>query len=144
MEPAQIERACQRLILRSIRAFDERDWQTYARLFTPDGVFIRANQPAEPLVGREAIAAALGSRSVRRITRHLCTNIEIEVLDEHRAEGRCYLLLFAGEAQAAAADSGGVPAQPPQRVGEYHDLFSLTAEGWRIARRTGRLVLHAP
>ncbi len=122
---AAIERACARLLLRSIRAFDERDWPVYASLFTDDGVFIRANQPDEPLAGREAIRAALAARPATRLTRHLCTNIEIDVLDAEHARGSCYLVLYV---------------EAGQRVGEYHDTFERTAEGWRISRREGRLI----
>src|SRR6185312_8665346 len=50
----EIERECARLVLRSLRVFDERDWSAYAALSTEDGVFIRANTPEEPIVGREA------------------------------------------------------------------------------------------
>jgi hypothetical protein len=40
--PAQdaIERACARLLLQSIRLFDQGDWNGFAQLFTPDGVFL--------------------------------------------------------------------------------------------------------
>ncbi|MGH8150451.1 MAG: nuclear transport factor 2 family protein [Steroidobacteraceae bacterium] len=136
---AAIERACARLVLRSIRAFDERDWQGYASLFTQDGVFIRANAPGEPLTGREAIRVALAARSASRLTRHFCTNIEIDVLDARHARGLCYLLLYAGDASLPESVAGR-PADGVQRVGEYRDTFVRTEDGWRIGRREGRLV----
>ncbi len=135
------ERACARLVLRSLRVFDERDWTAYAALFTEDGVFIRANAPGEPLIGREAIRRALEERPASRLTRHLCTNLEIDVLDGDHARGFCYLLLYAGdESQPDAA--GSRPADGVQRVGEYRDTFVRTSAGWRIGRREGRLVFH--
>jgi ketosteroid isomerase-like protein len=140
-ESTAIERACERLVLRSIRAFDERDWEGYANLFTADGVFVRANQPDEPLVGREAIAAALSERPAHRLTRHFCTNIEVEALDSTHAQGRCYLLLYSANA-SQPADAGGWLAETPQRIGEYQDSFVHTSKGWQIARRTGRLLMH--
>ncbi len=129
-------------MVRSIGAFDEQDWRAYASLFTDDGVFIRANQPDEPLAGREAIRAALAARPAARLTRHLCTNIEIDVLDSEHARGFCYLLLYAGDALQRES-AAGRPADAIQRVGEYRDTLVRTNEGWRIARREGRLVLHA-
>ena len=135
-----IERECSRLVLRSLRAFDERDWSGYAELFTADGVFIRANAPGEPLVGREAIRRALEERPATRLTRHLCTNLEIDVLDTEHARGFCYLLLYAGDASQPET-AGGRPADGVQRVGEYRDTFVRAAAGWLIARREGRLVL---
>lgn len=137
----EIERECARLVLRSLRAFDERDWKTYATLFAEDGVFIRANAPAEPLLGREAIHRALAQRPASRLTRHLCTNLEIEVLDAEHARGFCYVLLYAGDASQPEI-AGSRPADGVQRVGEYRDAFVRTPAGWRIGRREGRLVLH--
>jgi uncharacterized protein (TIGR02246 family) len=137
----EIERACTRLVLRSIRVFDERDWPAYAQLFTEDGVFIRANEPGEPLVGRAAIESALSARPAHRLTVHFCTNLEVDVVDTKRAEGRCYLLLYSGDASHPQG-SAGRPADAVQRLGEYRDSFELTAEGWRIARRVGKLILH--
>lgn len=136
-----IEHDCERLVLRSIRAFDERDWSGYAQLFTPDGVFIRASEPDAPLAGHAAIVAALAARPAARLTRHLCTNIEIDAHDKTHAVGRCYLLLFAADS-SVRADRGGLAADSTQRVGEYRDIFAHTSEGWRIARRTGRLILY--
>ena len=143
-EPARaaIERACTRLVLASIRAFDERDFRSYAELFTPDGVFIRANLPQEPLNGRAAILAALQARPASRITRHLCTNIEIDASDAHHARGRCYLLLYAADA-AAPESTLGRRAEPPQRIGENHDEFVRLGADWRIARRVGRLIFQS-
>jgi ketosteroid isomerase-like protein len=138
---AAIERACARLVLQSIRVFDEQDWPAYASLFTEDGVFIRANQPDEPLAGREAIRAALAARPAARLTRHLCTNIEIDVLDAEHARGFCYLVLYAGDASQQGSVAGR-PADAAQRVGEYRDTFMRTSEGWRIDSREGRLILY--
>jgi SnoaL-like domain len=136
---ARIERVCSRLVLRSIRAFDERDWTGYAQLFTPDGAFIRANAPDAPLVGRDAIRETLSARPATRLTRHLCTNIEIDVLDERNARGLCYLLLYAGDASEPESVAGR-QADGVHRVGEYRDTFVQTGEGWCISRREGRLV----
>jgi hypothetical protein len=136
-----IERQLEHLVLHSIRAFDARDWQAFADTFTADGVFVRATAPDEPLVGRKAIVAALAARAATRLTRHLCTNIEIEVTGAETARGRCYLLLFAADAtQPAGVD--GHRSDPTQRIGEYHDTFARTAEGWGIARRAGRLLMY--
>jgi len=140
--PVDVESACARLVLRSIRAFDEHDWRTYAQLFTEDGVFIRANEPREPLVGPAAIEAALAARPTTRLTVHLCTNIEIDVLDREHAAGRCYLLLYSGDASQPESGAGR-RAEAVQRVGEYRDRFVRTAAGWRISRREGRLIFQS-
>lgn len=139
-ERMEIEHACQKVMLKSISTFDGRDFSGFAGLFAPDGVFVRANQPDAPLLGREAIQAALQSRPADRLTRHLCTNIEIDVVDADHAVGRCYLYLFS--ASASEPDQvGGRPADPTQRLGEYLDQYVRTPEGWRIARRDGKVVM---
>lgn len=140
-EEMLIEHACQRVLMRSIRTFDDRDWQGFADTFAVDGQFFRANQPTTPLVGREAILAALQSRPADRLTRHLCSNVEIDVIDADHAKGRCYLYLFSATATPPEKAMGG-PADPTQRLGEYTDDYVRTAEGWRIAKRVGVIVMH--
>jgi uncharacterized protein (TIGR02246 family) len=139
-EQLAIEHACQKVMLKSISTFDDRDFAGFAALFAADGVFVRANQPGEPLVGREAIVAALQARPADRLTRHLCTNIEIDVIDADRAVGRCYLYLFSAST-ALPEQVGGRPADPTQRLGQYLDKYVRTPEGWRIARRDGKVVM---
>jgi hypothetical protein len=137
-----IELECARLLLRSIRLFDRKEWRGYAELFAPDGVFVRANQPQEPLQGRSAIQAALESRPTDRLTRHLCTNVEIEVVDSTRAKGSCYLVLFSATETSTEKPLIGLPADTGQKIGEYADDYVRIEEGWRIARRVGRLTMY--
>lgn len=136
----EIEHACRKVMLKSISTFDERDFAAFSGLFAHDGVFVRANQPDEPLIGREAILAALQARPADRLTRHLCTNVEIDVVDADHAIGRCYLYLFSAST-SAPEQAGGRPADSTQRLGEYLDSYVRTAEGWRIARRDGKVVM---
>jgi len=136
-----IERACEKVLMRSIRTFDERDWQGFADVFAADGVFFRANQPATPLTGRAAILAALQSRPADRLTRHVCTNVEIDVIDADHARGLCYLHLFSATASPPEKAMGG-PADQLQRIGEYSDEYVRTADGWKISKRVGIIVFH--
>ena len=140
-EEMLIEHACEKLIMRSIRTFDERDFQGFADVFAADGVFFRANQPTAPLVGREAILAALKSRPADRLTRHLCSNVQIDVIDADHAKGLCYLYLFSAAGSPPESALGG-PADKVQRIGEYLDEYVRTAEGWKIAKRVGTIVMH--
>lgn len=136
-----IEHECEKVLMRSIRTFDERDWQGFADTFAVDGVFFRANQPTQPLTGRAAILSALQSRPADRLTRHLCTNVQIEVIDGDHAKGLCYLYLFSATATPPEKAVGG-PADSMQRIGEYSDEYVRTAQGWKIARRVGVIILH--
>lgn len=136
-----IEHECEKVLMRSIRTFDERDWEGFANVFAQDGVFFRANQPTQPLTGREAILASLKSRPADRLTRHLCTNVQIEAIDKDHAKGLCYLYLFSATATPPEKAIGG-PADAVQRIGEYSDEYVRTAEGWKIARRVGAIIMH--
>jgi SnoaL-like domain len=143
MSPAErmlIEHQCTKLVVQAMRCFDARDYVAFARLFAVDGQFVRATDRCAPLTGREAIAAALERRPASRFTRHLCTNIEVDVQDADHAQSVCYLLLYS----ATLTDPNShkvLRADARQAVGEYHDRFVRTAEGWRIARREGTVLL---
>lgn len=134
-----IENACRRLVLQAAAHADAHEPERLAELFTPDGVLTRPN--AEPLQGRDAIRDAYRQRPAQRITRHLVTNTRVEVRSPTEASASSYVLLWAGESGPARGPFGH-PAQPRQLVGEFDDRFILTPEGWRIAQRIARFVLH--
>ena len=74
--------------------------------------------------GQAAILAAFRSRPPRT-TRHICSNVVIEVLGLDHAEGESAMLLFTGEG--------------PPKVGSFHDRFIRIEGGWRFAERRGTL-----
>jgi len=123
-----IEWACARLVNLYANRNDAGDWEAVASLYTTDGVMTRPTAPDAPIVGRDAILAAFRARPPRA-TRHICTNIVIDVQDATTAAGESAMLLFTGAA---------VPL-----VGSFHDRFVLTAEGWRFSERRGS-ILFAP
>jgi len=135
-----IQDACRELVLRAAAHADANEPDRLADLFADDGVLTRPN--AEPLHGRDAIRQAYAQRPADRITRHLVTNTRVDVESSTRARAHSYVLLWAASA-ADAAGPQGRPAQPRQLVGEFDDRFSLTPQGWRIAQREARFVLHA-
>ncbi len=138
---AAIERACTRLVLDAVAANDGGDFEAFAALFTPDGILRRPS--GEPLHGREAIAASYGTRPASRITRHVVSNVRIDVESSAAARGLSYVVLYAADGDAAPDRHFGVPADPRTLVGEFEDRFVLTGEGWRIAERDARFVMHA-
>ncbi|MDF2638489.1 MAG: hypothetical protein K0R64_1473 [Novosphingobium lindaniclasticum] len=119
-----IEHDCARLIARYANRNDAADWVAVASLYAADGRMARPTAPDDWIVGREAILTAFQSRPARA-TRHICSNVEITVVDGDTALGESAMLLFTGE---------GSP-----KVGSFLDRFVRTGEGWRFAERRGLL-----
>ena len=135
MDPIQrllIERECERLIYSYCHVIDHGEATRVAELFTPDGVWA---SPEVTRDGRDAIAAAFKARQANtaRMSRHVCSTPLIEVVDDANAHGVTYLTLYRhdGEPGRRVSPLAGLP----EVVGEYHDVFARTADGWRFRRR---------
>lgn len=124
-----IEAACARLSIRFAQCVDHGDASGVAAVFTEDGVFSRAGHDVK---GAGEIAAFAGRRMGSRVTRHVCTNIIVDVQSQTAASATTYFTLFEGERKD---DTEPLPLQLPITVGEYLDQFALTDAGWRIAAR---------
>lgn len=120
-----IEWECARLINLYAQLNDAARWEEVAALYAADGSMTRPTAPDAPIIGRDAILAAFQSRPART-TRHICSNIVIDVETATAARGSSAMLLFT------AADA-------PPLVGGFEDRFVLTGEGWRFAERRGTL-----
>jgi hypothetical protein len=125
-ETIRIEHVCARLVARYANLTDAADWPGVAALFAPEGRMARPSAPDAWIVGRAAILAAFAARPAR-VTRHLCTNIVIDVLSDDAATGECAMALF---------ERDGTP-----RFGGFHDRFVRTADGWAFAERRGFLTI---
>jgi uncharacterized protein (TIGR02246 family) len=127
------ERACERLIVDSASFNDQRAWSALAGLYTPDGVVVRPN--GQRLEGRDAIEAAYAAGSSDRVTRHLCTNLRVDVDDADSAHATTTVLIASG--------TRGDDPNVTFRVGEFADRFVRTDEGWRIAERRASLMTNS-
>lgn len=123
-ERRAIEWDCARLVSLYARLNDEGRWGEVAALYAEDGVMTRPTAPESPVAGRAAIRAAFEARPPRT-TRHVCSNIVVDVIDADHATGSSVMLLFT--------------AYGPPLVGNFNDRFVRTAEGWRFAERRGSL-----
>jgi hypothetical protein len=140
MTDTSIERACERLVLDFAYFSDYQDPDALGALFTADG---RMERPSgDALIGRDAIVKSYRARPGGRVTRHVCTNIRITVESVDRARGLTYAVVYAANANTLADGHFGIPAEPRQLVGEFADEFVKTEEGWRIASRVARFVMH--
>ncbi|HEX9888213.1 MAG TPA: nuclear transport factor 2 family protein [Nitriliruptorales bacterium] len=121
-----IERACERLVIAYTHLVDGGEAAAVADLFAPDGVWSFGDERCE---GREAIRSAFARRQASdRTSRHVCTNLRVDVVDADHASGVVYVTLYRFD--------GPGPASPdPVMVGDYRDRFVRTADGWRFDQR---------
>jgi len=123
-----VEAECTRLMNRFNWAVDAMDYDQVVSLFIPDCIFSRADKFFH---GHAGLRQSLNNRPSDRTTRHVISNIVIDVADADHARGKAYCLVFGhrgplspeGEATLSAPDSLIVPEAK----------FVRTGEGWRIA-----------
>ena len=134
-----VREECRSLSVAYARALDFRDYDALANLFTDDGILDTVRQ-AE---GREAIRASLGERSDEIRTRHVITNMVVEVMDDDVARGLSYLCLYRHQgSESLLPEAVGFAA--PAAVGHYEDGFRRTDAGWRFTLRKLHLAFRNP
>lgn len=119
-----IEQDCARLIALYANLNDAARWDDVAALYSQGGRMARPTAPDDWIEGRDAILAAFLARPART-TRHICSNVVVDVLNENEAVGTSAMLLFTGE--------------PAPKVGSFHDRFIRTEAGWRFSERRGSM-----
>jgi uncharacterized protein (TIGR02246 family) len=127
------ERACERLMTDYTRFVDFGEASRIADLFTVDGVW---EAEGVRMDGRDAIRAGFSARQgvERRTSRHVCTNIAVDVLGPDEAQALSYLVNFRHDSRTGIAERPA-PVDHPKFVGEYHDRFVRTANGWQFLHR---------
>jgi len=126
----QIVAECEAISIAYARAVDFRDYDSFVELFTEDGVL----DTGKPLEGRAAIAQAMSRRPYELRSRHILTNIFIEVLSETEARGISYLTLYRHIGPESLTGEP-IEFEGPAAVGHYEDRFLKTSDGWKIKRR---------
>jgi len=121
---------CEALSIAYARAVDFRDYDAFVELFAEDGVL----DVGAPLEGRKAIREAIMRRPDELKSRHVLTNVFIDVQDENTARGISYLTLYRHQGPESLAP-GPIEFDGPAAVGHYEDQFVRTAEGFRFRRR---------
>ncbi len=136
VETMLAEHACAKLITQYAALLDAGRWDDVAALYVADGRMSRPTAPDDFIEGRDAILASFTARPPR-ISRHVCINIQMNVLHDDQAMVTSQILLFTAD----AADDGGLPVQSaaPPMVGTYADRLVRTDAGWRFAERRGSL-----
>ena len=126
-----IKDACQSISLKFGRLQDERRHDELADLMTTDAVYIRLGEEL-------AVAAFIAwvKTTPPNKTRHFVTATAFSVVDDNLAKGITYytLYLYNGDEKAP------YPLEGPFVVGEYHEEFTRTDNGWKIRRREARII----
>jgi hypothetical protein len=137
IECIEIERACERVIYAYSRALDLGDMSAAADFFAENGSMARPMAPGVVIQGREAIRAALLTRPKSLLTKHLATNVMIDVVSRDEARGLSYLTMIS-TTPPAGADGPHVTAGPLY-FGEFADRFIRERGVWKILERRGSI-----
>jgi hypothetical protein len=135
-ERIDIERACERIVYAYSRALDLGDMSAAADFFAVNGSIARPMTPAQITQGRENIRAALLTRPKTLLTKHLATNVMIDVVSRDEALGLSYLTMIAttpGDAAAPFISTG------PVYFGEFKDRFVREGGEWKFLERRGSI-----
>jgi len=126
----EIREACTALSIAYARAVDFRDYESFVELFTEDGEL----DTGRPLVGRTAIREAMRHRPDELKSRHVLSNIFIDVIDADTARGISYLTLYR---HVGPESLRGQPIEfsGPAAVGHYEDQFVRAGDGFLFSRR---------
>lgn len=135
-----IERACEQLSIAYARAVDFRDYDAFVELFTDDALLDLGMQ----IKGKKAIRESMHKRSDEIRSRHVLTNIFIEVQDSQHARGISYLTLYRHVGTESLRVDIPIASTLPTAVGHYDDTFVLTDAGWRFKTRTLRVAFRNP
>jgi hypothetical protein len=139
IERLEIESACQRLVYEYLRALDGNDWNGVANCFVEQGVLARPMQPEQLLMGREAIRASMQARPKGLMTRHLATNVMIDVTSQDSATGVTTLAMIG----CTLAENAKLPVESagPLYFGEFRDRFVREAGRWKFLERRGSIAI---
>ena len=127
----------QGLIYRFFFYLDEQEYDELTALMAPTGVWHRNGKA---LKGPEGVMEAMKMRPVGFTTRHLITNIMVDVDGADRAQATFYMTVFVHTGDARP--SGPLPIELPLHCSVFSETFVRTAQGWRIAELEGSATFH--
>ena len=124
-QASDVYRDCINLVTEYAYYRDRFDAVGFSELFTDDASLSVGNQT---WTGRDQIRARIEGLDSSAKIRHLMSTIRIEPIDELHATGVSYATIYTGSAGSNSVEGFAV-------IGEYHDSFVLTENGWRISSR---------
>lgn len=129
VERLAIEADCTRLINQFSLYTDRFDYERAVELFVPDCTFSRADEVFE---GHDGLRFVLNRRDRNRVTRHIVSNILIDVIDGNAAAGQAYALVFGHRGTLAEGEEA--PLGTPDSLVLFSGRFTRADAGWRIAK----------
>jgi hypothetical protein len=136
-ERLEIEHACQQLVYAYSRALDLGDLSGAADFFAENGLLARPMTPDQVVHGRESIRASLLTRPPSLRTKHLVTNVMIQVEGPDTASGISYLTMIA--TVPGAEDKPPFLSNGPIYFGEFKDRFVREHGAWKFQERLGSI-----
>ena len=128
VEEQPIIDACSRLFINYARFVDFGDYGQFVELFTENAILSLGFD----LHGKEKIRRSMTRRPADLRSRHVLSNISIDVIDDAHASGIAYLTLYR-HIGPESLDDAAIQMHGPAGVGHYSNRFERTASGWRIA-----------
>jgi hypothetical protein len=136
-ERIEIERACERLVYVYSRALDLGDLSAAADCFAENGSMSRPMMPDQVIHGRETIRESLLTRPKTLLTRHLATNVMIDVESANSASGWSCLTMIS----TTPPPEGKPPfvSHGPIWFGEFKDRYVRENGVWKFLERRGSI-----
>jgi hypothetical protein len=137
LERIEIERACERLVYGYSRVLDIGDLSAAADFFAENGSMSRPMAPNQVIQGRETIRASLLTRPKGLLTKHLATNVIIDVESRDWARGISYLTMIS-----TTPPQGAEPpfvSDGPVYFGQFADRFVREKGEWKFLERRGSI-----
>ncbi len=135
----QIEHDCRNLLYRHAQLSDRGQVVEAVGLFVPDGTWIRGGKP---YTGHQQMLSS-SSRPATAISRHFTANTVVDVQDENHASAVSYYIVFRHDA-GVSDPKFPLPLGGAFSMGEWHDRYVRTPDGWRFEFREVKRLFQQP
>ena len=136
LEQVLLEHALSQTLTRYATACDTRNWDLLQQVFTPDCTTVYGGSYTCEGVARvrHMISTHLDGCGP---TQHLLANlvVDVDTPEDDSAEGDALLVSSRTAVRASHRGAGEKAAQTYECMGYYHDRWTHTPAGWRIAHR---------
>ncbi len=134
-----IRRECESLVIAYARAIDFRDYDAFVELFTEDATLHAGSK----LEGKADIRESIRHRPDELRSRHVISNLYIDVQDADNARGICYLTLYRHHG-VESLKFEPVPLTGPAAIGHYEDRYLRTGGAWLFTSRRLQMAFQDP